>query len=272
MELARVSAERWKTLAAEGVVSRQDSDQYQAQYLSQLANMQALEKAIAAQRSSIAAAQANLGRLDEMQGYLVVKAPFEGVITLRNVDVGTLVNTGNTLLFRISQTGTLRTYVSVPQTNASSIRVGQSALLSVSNLPNRRFTGTVTRTANALDPNTRTLLVEVQVPNTDGALLPGMYAQVDLNSTRANQPLLIPGDALIARAEGTQVAVVRPDQTVHLQKVNVGRDYGDRLEVLGGLREDDTIILNPGDFAREGVKVNPVSAAEKAPASKAPGK
>jgi RND family efflux transporter MFP subunit len=263
MDLARVTAERWSTLTAQGVVSRQDNDQYQAQYLSQAASVQALEKAIAAQRSNIAAAQANLTRLDEMQGYRVVKAPFDGVVTLRNVDVGALVNTGNTLLFRIAQTGTLRTYVSVPQTNASSIRVGQSALLSVSNLPGRRFTGTVARTANALDPNTRTLLVEVEVPNKDGALLPGMYAQVGLNSMRANQPLLIPGDALIARAEGTQVAIVRPDHTVHLQKVNVGRDYGDRLEVVGGLKEGDMIVLNPGDAALEGLKVNPVASAEK---------
>ena len=108
-------------------------------------------------------------------------------ITLRNVDVGALVNAGNTLLFRIAQTGTLRTYVNVPQTNASSIRPGQAAQLSVSNLPGRRFTGTVARTANALDPTSRTMLVEVQVPNADGALLPGMYAQVDLSSARANR-------------------------------------------------------------------------------------
>ena len=119
-----------------------------------------------------------------MQGYRVVKAPFDGVITLRNVDVGALVNTGSTLLFRIAQTGTLRTYVNVPQANASSVHAGQTARLSVSNLPGRQFTGTVARTANALDPASRTLLVEVHVPNPDGALLPGMYAQVELSSPR----------------------------------------------------------------------------------------
>ena len=270
MEFARVTAERWSSLVARGAVSKQENDQYQAQYQAQAANLQALEKAIAAQRSTVSAAEANLARLEKLQGYLVVKAPFDGVITLRNVDVGALVNAGNTLLFRIAQTGTLRTYVNVPQANASSIRPGQTAQLRVSNLPGRQFTGTVARTANALDPNSRTLLVEVHVPNADGALLPGMYAQVDLSSTRTNPPLLVPSDALIVRADGTRVALVRPDHTVHLQKIEVGRDYGDRLEVLGGLKEGDTIIPNPGDIAREGLKVDPVSLAQKAPQHPAP--
>ncbi len=256
--LAKTTADRWKQLTAQGVVSRQDNDQYQSQYQAQTAGVQALEKAIAAQRSTIAAAEANVSRLDEMQGYRVVKAPFDGVITLRNVDAGALVTTGSTLLFRIAQTGTLRTYVNVPQTNASNIRTGQPAHLSVSNLPGRSFAGTVTRTANSLDPNSRTLLVEVQVPNADGALLPGMYAQVDFSSTRSNPPVLIPSDTLIVRADGTQVAVVRPDHTVHLQMVSVGRDYGDKIEVLSGLHDGDTIMTNPGDSAREGVQVTPV--------------
>jgi multidrug efflux pump subunit AcrA (membrane-fusion protein) len=271
LELARVTAQRWRGLTEQGIVSRQENDQYQAQYQSQLAGVQALEKAIAAQRSNVAAAEANVAsaeanvaRLDDMQRYRVVKAPFDGVITLRNVDVGALVNAGSTLLFRIAQTGTLRTYINVPQTNASSIRVGQAARLNVSNLPERSFTGTVARTANSLDPNSRTMLVEIEVPNASGALLPGMYAEVDLSNTRADPPLLVPGDALIVRADGTQVAVVRPDNIVHLQKVQLGRDYGDRLEVLGGLQQGDRIIANPGDSAREGVKINPVALAEKA--------
>jgi RND family efflux transporter MFP subunit len=137
--------------------------------------------------------------------------------------------------------------------------------LSVSNLPGRQFSGAVARTAHALDPNSRTLLVEVHVPNADGALLPGMYAQVDLSSIRTNPPMLIPSEALIVRADGTGVALVRPDHTVHLQKIQIGRDYGDRLEVSGGLKEGDTIIPNPGDLAREGLKVDPVGLAQKAP-------
>jgi len=262
LELARVTSERWNTLASQGVVSRQDNDQYQANYRVQTANVQALEKAVTAQRSNIAAAEANLARLEELEGYRMVKAPFEGVITVRNVDVGALVNTGNTLLFRIAQTGTLRTYVNVPQSDATFVHTGQAARLRVSSFPARTFRGSVARTANALDPASRTLLVEVQVPNTDGALLPGMYAQVDLSDARTVAPLLVPSDALIVRAEGTLVAVVRPDHRVHLQKIEPGRDYGDRLEVLGGLQQGDTIIPNPGDLG-EGTEINPVQAAEK---------
>ena len=266
MELARVTADRWSRLVTQGAVSRQENDQYQAQYHSQLANVQALEKAIAAQRSSVTAAEANVARLDQLQSYRTVKAPFDGVITVRNVDTGALVNAGNTLLFRIAQTGTLRIYVNVPQTDAGSIRAGQAAQLSVSNLPGRHFNGTVARTANALDPSTRTLLVEVHVPNPDGALLPGMYAQVDLSSARAVPPLMIPGDALVVVQNGTQVALVRPDNTVHMQNIVIGRDYGSQLEVLGGLHAGDRIIPNASDLAREGLKVDPVLQPDTQPA------
>jgi RND family efflux transporter MFP subunit len=267
LELARVTADRWNTLASQGVVSRQDNDQYQAGYRAQLANVQALEKAVAVQRSNIAAAEANLARLEDMQGYLLVKAPFDGVVTVRSLDVGALVGAGSTLLFRIAQTGTLRTYVNVPQASATFIHPGQPAKLRVTSFPGRSFSGTVARTANALDPASRTLLVEVQVANADGALLPGMYTQVDLSLTQAPQaraasPLLVPADALIVRSDGTQVAVVRPDHRVHLQKIEPGRDYGDRLEVLAGLQEGDIIVPNPGDLS-EGTEVNPVQAAEK---------
>ena len=258
LELARVTAQRWNSLAAEGIVPRQENDQYQAQFQSQTAGVQALEKAVAAQRSNVAAAEANLAALDQVQSYRVVKAPFDGLVTLRNVDVGALVNAANTLLFRIAQTGTLRTYVNVPQTNANSIRIGQPASLRISTLPGRNFPGTVARTANSLDPASRTMLVEIRVPNPNGVLLPGMYAQVGLSSPRTNPPLLIPGDSLIVRADGTQVALVRSDHTVHLQKIQVGRDYGDNLEVISGLQLGDMLIANPGDAVVEGVKVDPV--------------
>jgi RND family efflux transporter MFP subunit len=259
LELARVTAGRWKSLAEQGIVSKQDDDQYQAQLTAQTANVQALEKAIAAQRSSVAAAEANVARLNEVLGYRVVKAPFDGVITVRNLDTGALVVSGTTLIYRIAQTGRLRTYVNVPQANANMVHQGQAASLTISSMPGRRFPGTVARTANALDPSSRTLLVEVEVPNTDGTLFPGMYAQVDLSSARANAPVLIPPEALIFRAEGTQVALVRDDHTIHLQKVMVGRDYGDKLEITEGLREGDTIIANPGDSTREGARIEPVS-------------
>jgi RND family efflux transporter MFP subunit len=258
MELARITAERWSKVVARGGVSKQENDQYQAQLQAQVAGVQSLEKAVAAQRGNVAQAEANVAHIDEVQGYRIVKAPFAGAITQRNVDVGALVAAGNTLLFRIAQTATLRTYVNVPQTNASTIHQGEEALLKVSNLPGREFHGTVARTANALDPTSRTMLVEIQVPNADGALLPGMYAQVHMSDARKSAPVLVPGDALQVGADGTKVAVVRPDHTVHFQKIEVGRDYGDKLEVLSGLSDGDTIIPRPGDSIHEGAKVEPV--------------
>jgi RND family efflux transporter MFP subunit len=257
-ELARVTAERWKTLAAEGVVSQQENDQNQAQLTSLTANVQALEKAIAAQRSNVAAVKANLARLQDVQGYRIVKAPFDGVVTVRNVDIGALVSTGTTLLYRIAQTGTLRTYVNVPQVNASAIRVGQAARLTLSNFPGRQFSGSVARTANALDPASRTMLVEIAVPNADGALFPGMYADVDLSTARVNPPLVIPAQALLTRSDGAQVAVVQKDGVVHLQKVSIGRDFGDRVEIIQGVAEGTTILVAPGDAA-DGAKIVPVS-------------
>jgi RND family efflux transporter MFP subunit len=176
------------------------------------------------------------------------------------VDVGALVNAGSTLLFRLAQISSLRTYVNVPQVNASEVRAGQQARLTVSNLPGRKFAGAVARTANALDAASRTLLAEVQVPNPDGALLPGMYARVELSGSRTHEALRIPSDALIVRGAGTEVAVLLDGRTVHLQKVEVGRDYGDFLEVIEGLHEGDIIVSNPGDVLREGLQVQPVSA------------
>jgi RND family efflux transporter MFP subunit len=258
--LARVTADRWAALLEKGVVSKQENDRYQSEYHSATAATKALDKALAMARSNVGAAEANLARLDQVQSYREVKAPFEGVITQRNVDVGALVNAGSTLLFRIAQISSLRTYVNVPQASASEVHTGQAARLSVSNRPGRQFTGTVARTASALDPASRTLLVEVHVPNPDGALLPGMYARVEFSGSRAGEALRIPSDALIVRGEGTVVAVVRDGHTVHLQKVEVGRDYGDTLEVTGGLTEGQVIISNPGDVVREGIQVQPVSA------------
>jgi RND family efflux transporter MFP subunit len=257
LQLAQTTAQRWNNLALKGVVSKQENDQSQTQYQSQLASVRALEKAINAQKSAIAASEANLSRLEKMQSYLVVKAPFEGIVTQRNVDVGALVNGGNTVLYRVAQMDKLRIYVNVPQTNAGFIHQGQSAHITVPNLPGRQFTGTVARTSMSLDPGSRTMLVEVQVSNNDGALLPGMYARVDLNSTRTDSPIVVPSDVLIVHPDGTLAAMLGPGNIVHLRKIEVGRDYGDKLEILNGLKEGDTVIPNPGDNAVEGLKVNP---------------
>jgi RND family efflux transporter MFP subunit len=255
-ELAKVSAQRWGDLAKAGIASRQEDDRYRLEYQSRTANVNALEKALNVQKSNVAAAEANVARMENLKSYKVVKAPFDGVITLRNVDAGTLVSAGSTLLFRIAQTQRLRMYVSVPQSWVSSVRAGQTATIRVAGLPNREFKGIVARTANALDPTSRTLLVEVNVQNSDGALLPGMAAQVDLSAPRRDAPLVVPSDALIVRSNGSEVAVVRPDGTVHIQKIEIGRDYGDRLEVLNGLKEGDSVIQNPGDVVHEGMKVD----------------
>jgi RND family efflux transporter MFP subunit len=260
-ELARVTADRWQSLQKEGIVSKQDNDTYQAQFQAQTANLQALEKAIGAARSNVALAEATLARYVSMQNFKMVRAPFSGVITVRNVDTGALVNTGNTLMFRIAQTDPLRIYVNVPQESSGAVRVGQTAQVKIND--SRQFTGKVTRTANALDPASRTLLTEVQVSNANGAILPGAYATIDLDSARLNRPLLLSSAALVVRSDGPQVAVVGADNVVHFQHVQLGRDYGDRLEITSGLAEGDSVIVNPSDHAREGAKVNPVALAEK---------
>jgi len=263
MNLSRVTRDRYQTLFEQKVVSRQDIDNYSAQYEAQQANVQALEKAIGAARSNAAAAEANLARLNDLVGYQMVRAPFAGVITLRNIDSGVLVNEGSTLLFRIAQTDRLRTYVNVPQADADSVRVGQQATLLIPDLPGRKFTGTVARTANALDPATRTLLAEVQAANPGGVLMPGMYTQVDLAVPRKDPPLVIPADTLVVRADGPQVAVIGADGGVHYTRVQLGRDMGDHLEVLGGVAEGQQLAVNPSDAVREGVKVKAVLAPKK---------
>jgi RND family efflux transporter MFP subunit len=254
--LAQVTAQRWTVLFQKGVVSRQENDTYQAQYDSQKANTHSLEKAVAAAKSNVTAAQANVARLTELKGFSKVRAPFAGVITERNVDTGALVTEGNTLLFRIAQTDHLRVYVNLSQADAASVHVGQAAFLTIAEHPGRKFPGTIARTSNVLDPSTRTLLVEMQAANPDGALLPGMYANVDLSAPRANPPLSIPGDTLMVRSDGPQVAVVGDDNAVHFQRVTLGRDFGERIEVLSGLTAGQRIVVNPGDSIQEKTKVN----------------
>jgi RND family efflux transporter MFP subunit len=264
--LAKVTAERQQRLLDKEVISRQDNDTAQMQYAAQQANVQALDKAINAARGSASAAEANLARLNDLKSYLTVRAPFAGVITVRNIDVGALVTEGSTLLYRIAQTDRLRTYLNVPQADAGNVRVGQHAALEIAGRAGVKVPGEVTRTANSLDPATRTLLVEVQVANPAGTLMPGMYAQVDLEVPRQNPPLLIPGDTLVVRSDGPQVAVVGPDGTVHFTRIQLGRDFGDRLEVLEGLQLGQQLVANPSDVVREGAKVKPVQVSQPAAA------
>jgi RND family efflux transporter MFP subunit len=266
--LAKVTADRQQQLFVKDVISRQDNDTAQMQYAAQQANVQALEKAVNAARGSASAVEANLARINDLKNYLTVRAPFAGVITVRNIDVGALVNEGSTLLYRIAQTGRLRTYLNVPQADAGNVRVGQHATLEIAGRAGVKVPGEVTRTANSLDPATRTLLVEVQVANAGGTLMPGMYAQVDLAVPRQDPPLLIPGDTLVVRSDGPQVAVVGPGGVVHFTRIQLGRDFGDHLEVLEGLQLGQQLVANPSDVVREGAKVKPVQAPQPAAAKR----
>jgi RND family efflux transporter MFP subunit len=261
--LARTNAQRWQNLFSKNVVSRQEYDTYQAQWAFQQANVEALEKAVASSKSNIAAAQASLDRLLELKQYQTVKAPFAGVITMRNVDTGALINENNTLLFRIAQADRLRMYINVPQSEVDSVHLGQKATLRVPDLQGRTFTGVVARTASALDASNRTMLTELQVDSSGGVLMPGMYAQAELAIEDSHASLRIKGDTLVVRSDGPQVAVVDAGGRVHYSRIQIGRDYGETLEVLSGLEEGQQIVVNPSDVVREGAKVKPVSAGGK---------
>jgi len=273
-ELARVTAARYEHLVARGAVARQDNDTQQTNYQTQVSNVSALAEAEGAASQNVESARANLRRLVELQGFERVTAPFDGVVTLRNIDVGALITTGTTLMFRVAQTDRLRTYINVPQPNAPSVTVGEEARISAAEFGDHDFPGRVTRTAQALDPATRTLVTEVQVPNPDGKLRPGMFVNVKLQIQRVSEPILVPGDSLIVDAAGAHVGVLRDvkrvpppsrnnngkskgetiDGTVHLQNVTLGRDYGAATEITAGLSQGDLVIVNPNDNVREGVR------------------
>jgi len=260
--LAQLTVERWKVLVARGVLARQDGDQKEADYEVAMANRKAQEANVNAAQSNVSAAEANLGRLLDLQGFEKITAPFSGLVTARNFDVGALVASGSVSgheLFHMAQIGVVRIFVDVPQSYAPFIHTGLAAVVTVQQLPSRLFAGKVMRTSESLDPNTRTLLTEVDVPNPASSLLPGMYAQVTLRSVIAEPPLLVPGDALVTRANGTRVAVVGEDGIVHFLKVSVGRDYGTETEVLSGLQGQELVIINPTDDVREGAKVKPAA-------------
>lgn len=259
LALAKVTLERWKQLVAAGVAARQDGDEKQATYDARQADLEAAQASVTAAQSNIRASEANVQRLTEMKAFAHVTAPFDGIITVRNTTTGTLISAGtsspNRELLREAQIDLLRIWISVPQTYAAMIIPKMNADVSVQELPNRVFRGEVARTANALDEASRTLKTEVRVANPEHKLLPGMYAQVKFSIARVNAPPLIPGDTLLIRASGTQVALVGPDRKVHFQKIEVGRDYGPEIEVLSGLTVGQTVIINPSDEIREGVVV-----------------
>src|SRR5580704_782174 len=264
-EIARVTAERWQNLVTKGAVSRQENDQYQAQYQAQVANLNALEQAIAAARSNIAVAEANLGRLQEMQAYEIVKAPFDGIVTARNTDVGALINAGNggaaQELFHMAATAKLRVYVSVPQAESRAAEPGLKSYLTLSEFPGRRFQGELVRTSGAIDQATRTLLTEVDVDNASGELRPGAYAEVHLMIPEGSRSLILPVSALIFRSEGLRVGVVR-DGKAELVPIILGKDFGNEVEVVSGIGEHDLVISNPPDSLASGSAVQVVNSSD----------
>ncbi len=279
-DIAKITSQRYNNLVGRGAIARQDADTQESTYKTSQALVDAQEANVRASQDNVKQSQANLERVIALQDYKSVKAPFNGIVTARNVDAGALISAsgaglgaspmsvggaqaanGNEM-FRVAQIGTIRMLTSVPQANATDVYVGMPADLTVHEFQGRKFPGKVTRTANSLDPTSRTLLVEVQVPNPDGKLLPGMYAEVHFLSHRAVPPLLVPGDTLIAGADGLRVAVLsdapqegKGAKRVHIESVQIGRDYGTETEILSGLAGHELLVVNPGDEVKEGAFV-----------------
>lgn len=243
LALARSTVERWEGLRKKDVVSQQDLDEKRS--------------AVTQQQANVAAAEANVQRLQQLEGFKRVVAPFAGVITRRNVDVGDLIDAGGAAsrpLFLLAQTDPLRVYVNVPQAYAQLVKPGQAVVVTQSELRGQKFSGQVARTAASIDTATRTMQVEIALPNKDGLLLPGAYVQVAL-PLPASGALLVPTNTLLFRGEGTMVAVVDGQGKVALKKVAIGRNFGENFEAGDGVDDGDTLVLNPPDWLADGVTV-----------------
>jgi RND family efflux transporter MFP subunit len=248
-QLSQITAQRYQDLLKTESVSKQEVDNATGDF--------------AAKKAMVASAESNVKRLQEMQSFEKIYAPFEGVITARNTDVGHLINSGAgapaTELFHMASTQRLRVYVNVPQQYSPAAKPGLTADLTLQQFPDRRFKGTLVRTANAIDVASRTLLVEVDVDNPSGELLPGSYAEVHLKVPTGPQALIVPVSALIFRSEGLQAATVENGDRAKLVKITLGRDMGSEVEVTSGLSASDTVIVNPPDSLVTGETVRVVS-------------
>jgi multidrug efflux system membrane fusion protein len=244
-EIAKTSAARWETLQKQDAVAQQETDERTSSYVQGKANL--------------ASSDANVRRLQQLESFKHVYAPFSGVITKRNVDIGALINAGNggnnQELFDIAKIDPIRVYVNVPEIYAPLIHSGVEGRIELAALNGQKFSGKVVRTANAIDPATRTLNTEIDVPNPKGILLPGSFAQVHFALNVITRSLSLPVNALLFRAEGTRAAVVDNNGKVHLKPVVIGRDYGTSVEILGGVEQPDSVILNPSDSLEEGQQV-----------------
>ena len=244
--LADTTNERWKGLLATDSVSKQDADQKAGD--------------AAAKRAAEDSARANVRRLDQLQSFKRVVAPFDGVVTARNTDVGALINAGASgppggELFRVADTHILRIYVQVPQPYAGFIKPGLAADLKLNDRPGKNYQATVVSTAQALDPTSRTLLTQLQVDNAKGELFPGAYVEVHFKLPTRTDVVRLPANTLLFRSAGLQVGVVGADNHVSLKSINMGRDFGNEVEVLSGITDSDQVVLNPQDSLADGQEV-----------------
>jgi RND family efflux transporter MFP subunit len=245
LQLAHITAQRYQDLIKTNSVSQQEVDQ----------NNQNL----AAQQANVQAATAAVSRLEQMQGFEKVYAPFDGVITERKTDVGDLINAGNSgmgrELFHLSQISTIRVFVNVPEEYSKQVSGGAPASMDLTTLPGKSFSARVTRTSNAIDPVSRTLSVELDVPNPSGELLPGAYANVHFKLPLRVVPLVLPSSSILFQAAGPQVGIVGAGSQVQMRKVTLGHDFGDTVEILSGITADEAVIANPSDSLTAGARV-----------------
>ncbi|MEA3084276.1 MAG: hypothetical protein QOC89_1973 [Paraburkholderia sp.] len=244
--LAKSTADRWTEMLKSKSVSKQETDEKVGDML--------------AKKGTLDAARFNVARLEKTQSFQKVYAPFDGIVTARNVDVGALIDAGSSggpakELFHVAQADRLRVYVNVPQAYALQVRAQQTAFLTLTETPSKHYPGTVARTAGAVDPQQRTMLVEVDVDNRNGDLLPGAYAQVHFALGTGAAPFTLPGNALLFRPDGVKVATVNPQHKVKLLPVSLGTDFGTRVAIASGLQGNEQVILNPQDSIVDGAPV-----------------
>jgi RND family efflux transporter MFP subunit len=248
LQLAQITSARWHSLLDSKAVSKQEVDDKSA--------------AVTVNAATVQSERANVRRLEETQGFKRVVAPFAGVITVRNFDMGDLINIGGAReLFHLAQTEALRVYVRVPQTQAANIHAGQTAQVLIPEVPNERFPAKVVTTSESMSVNSRTLLTELQVDNSKGRIRIGSYAQVCLAGIASAPALTLPSSVLLFRAQGLQVGVVNAQGLVELRNVELGRDFGPRVEILSGITANDKIIATPFDSLVGGMTVRVASPA-----------
>jgi RND family efflux transporter MFP subunit len=242
LDLSRATYDRNKELFQRHVIAGQDIDNSTGDFQ--------------VKQATVAADEADVKRLEALENFKLIRAPFDGIVTSRNTDVGALINSGSgNALFTMVQISPLRIYVTVPESFSHSVHPGTQADLTFNEFPNRHFAATVVRTAGAIDPTTRSLLTELQVPNKTDELFPGAYAQVRLQTESTDRAWLVPANVLLFREEGASVGIVKPDGKIEIRPIKIGRDLGSKLEVVDGLAENDRVVVNPSDSLADGMVV-----------------